>query len=120
MAIDISKKAQVTVLQTAANLALKSAIETTVAVQARKPVEMHVDPVQKEKAMRDAIAQINKQMADNKQHLGFSHDDSIHGPVIVVTNSATGEVIRKIPTEEVIRVAHSIDALKGVLYSTKI
>jgi flagellar protein FlaG len=120
MAIDISKKAQVTVPQTAANLALKSAIETTVAVQARKPVEMHVDPVQNEKAMRDAIAQINKQMADNKQHLGFSHDDSIHGPVIVVTNSATGEVIRKIPTEEVIRVAHSIDALKGVLYSTKI
>jgi len=120
MAIDISKKAQVTVLQTAANLALKSAIETTVAVQARKPVEMHVDPVQNEKAMRDAIAQINKQMADNKQHLGFSHDDSIHGPVIVATNSATGEVIRKIPTEEVIRVAHSIDALKGVLYSTKI
>ena len=120
MAIDISKKAQVTVLQTAANLALKSAIETTVAVQARKPVEMHVDPVQNEKAMRDAIAQINKQMADNKQHLGFSHDDSIHGPVIVVTNSATGEVIRKIPTEEVIRVAHSIDALKGVLYSTEI
>ena len=120
MAIDISKKAQVTVPQTAANLALKSAIETTVAVQARKPVEMHVDPVQNEKAMRDTIAQINKQMADNKQHLGFSHDDSIHGPVIVVTNSATGEVIRKIPTEEVIRVAHSIDALKGVLYSTKI
>ena len=39
---------------------------------------------------------------------------------VVVTNSATGEVIRKIPTEEVIRVAHSIDALKGVLYSTKI
>ena len=120
MAIDISKMAQVTVPQTAANAALKPADEASPALQARKPVDMHVDPVQNEKAMREAIAQINKQMADNKQQLGFSHDDSVHGPVIVVTNSATGEVIRKIPTEEVIRVAHSIDALKGVLYSTKI
>jgi flagellar protein FlaG len=59
-------------------------------------------------------------MADNKQNLGFSHDESINGPVIVVTNSQTGEVVRKIPTEEVIRVAHSIDALKGVLFSSKI
>jgi len=120
MAIDISKTAQVTVPQTAANAALKPAGEASPALQARKPVDMHVDPVQNEKAMREAIAQINQQMADNKQQLGFSHDDSVHGPVIVVTNSATGEVIRKIPTEEVIRVAHSIDALKGVLYSTKI
>jgi flagellar protein FlaG len=120
MAIDISKTTLVTVPQVSANAAVKNAGETTPAAQAREPVEMHVDPVQNEKAVREAIAQINKQMADNKQHLGFSHDDSIHGPVIVVTNSATGEVIRKIPTEEVIRVAHSIDALKGVLYSTKI
>ena len=97
-----------------------SSTEPAPVVQARKPVELNVDPQQNEKALREAIAQINKQMADNKQHLGFSHDDSVHGPVIVVTNSATGEVIRKIPTEEVIRVAHSIDALKGVLYSTKI
>jgi len=120
MSIDISKTTQAPVPAVASQSAAKTAGELAPVVQARKPVEMHIDPAQNEKAMREAIAQINKQMADNKQHLGFSHDDSIHGPVIVVTNSLTGEVIRKIPTEEVIRVAHSIDALKGVLYSTKI
>ena len=89
-------------------------------VQARKPVELTTDPEQKQKALKEALAQVNKQMADNKQSLGFSQDDSINGPVIVVTNSQTGEVVRKIPSEEVIRVAHSIDALKGVLFSSKI
>ncbi len=120
MAIEISKTVNSAVAQTVAHQALKTGAEAAPVVQARKPVEMHIDPVQNEKAMREAIAQINKQMADNKQHLGFSHDESVNGPVIVVTNSATGEVIRKIPTEVVIRVAHNIDALKGILYSTKI
>jgi len=120
MSIDVSKLGVSPLPPASLAKGDRPATEPAPVVQARKPVEMHVDPVQKEKAMREAIAEINKQMADNKQHLGFSHDDSIHGPVIVVTNSATGEVIRKIPTEEVIRVAHSIDALKGVLYSTKI
>lgn len=94
--------------------------EAPARVQPRKPVTLTTDPDQKQKALKEALAQVNKQMADNKQNLGFSHDESIHGPVIVVTNSQTGEVVRKIPTEEVIRVAHNIDALKGVLFSSKI
>ncbi|NBX56295.1 MAG: flagellar protein FlaG [Betaproteobacteria bacterium] len=120
MSIDISKTTQAPVPAVASHAAAKTAGDVAPVVQARKPVEMSIDPAQNEKAMREAIAQINQQMADHKQHLDFSHDSSIHGPVIVVTNSLTGEVIRKIPTEEVIRVAHSIDALKGILYSTKI
>jgi len=36
----------------------------------------------------------------------------------VVTNTQTGEVIRKIPSEAVIRVAHNIEALKGLLFSS--
>ena len=76
------------------------------------------DPAQKQKELKDALAQLNRQMADNKQQLGFSQDDSVSGPVIVVTNTQTGEVIRKIPSEAVIRVAHNIEALKGLLFSS--
>jgi len=38
-------------------------------------------------------------------------------PVITVRNTNTGEVVRQIPTEEVIRVAHRMDALKGILFN---
>jgi uncharacterized FlaG/YvyC family protein len=37
--------------------------------------------------------------------------------VIRVSNTATGEVIRQIPSEDVLRMAHQIDALKGILYN---
>lgn len=119
MAIEISKLASGLNNNVASAQAGKSGADVPAPVSARKPVVLSVDPEQSEKAVREAIEKINQQMASNKQHLGFSKDDSINGPVIVVTNSVTGEVIRKIPSEEVIRVAHSIDALKGVLYSTK-
>ena len=77
-----------------------------------------IDPAQKQKELKESLAQLNRQMADNKQQLGFSQDDSVSGPVIVVTNTQTGEVIRKIPSEAVIRVAHNIEALKGLLFSS--
>jgi flagellar protein FlaG len=47
-------------------------------------------------------------------------DDSIHGPVITVHNTQTGEVVRQIPSQVVLNIAHSIDSLKGVLFSKKI
>jgi flagellar protein FlaG len=63
------------------------------------------------------MAMLNRQMASSKQALGFSYDDSLKRPVITVRNTSTGEVVRQIPTEEVIRVAHRMDALKGILFN---
>jgi uncharacterized FlaG/YvyC family protein len=39
--------------------------------------------------------------------------------VITVHNTQTGELVRTIPSEEVLRVAKSIDSLKGVIFSEK-
>ena len=38
-------------------------------------------------------------------------------PVVVVTNSQTGEVVRQIPNEVVVRVAHNLEAFKGMLHN---
>jgi flagellar protein FlaG len=119
MAIEISKTTSGAMPAISSAAAVKTPDEVP-HVQARQPVQLSTDPEQNQKALKEALDQVNKHMAENKQSLGFSHDDSVHGPVIVVTNSQTGEVVRKIPTEEVIRVAHSIDAMKGVLFSSKI
>ena len=57
------------------------------------------------------------QLADNSgRALGFSKDQALSGPVITVTDKDTGEVVRQIPTEVVVRVAHSIEKMKGLLF----
>jgi flagellar protein FlaG len=115
MALDVTKGVN-SIAPAASSLPAKP--EGTPNVQIKKSNPIASDPAQKQKELKDALAQLNKQMADNKQQLGFSQDDSISGPVIVVTNTQTGEVVRKIPSEAVIRVAHNIEALKGILFSS--
>jgi uncharacterized FlaG/YvyC family protein len=39
--------------------------------------------------------------------------------VVTVTNTVSGEVIRQIPNEAVVRVAHFIDGAKGLLHNAK-
>ena len=58
-------------------------------------------------------------MANSRVALGFSMNEAINGPVITVHNTQTGELIRTIPSEEVLRVAKSIDSLKGVIFNEK-
>jgi flagellar protein FlaG len=85
-----------------------------------KKVELTLNPEEKQQTLKAALDELNQQMASNKQHLGFRMDDSIHGPVITVHNTQTGEVVRQIPSQVVLNIAHSIDSLKGVLFSKKI
>jgi flagellar protein FlaG len=51
--------------------------------------------------------------------LNFSIDEKLGRPVVTVRNESTGEVVRQIPNEVVVRVAHSIDELKGLLLNEK-
>ena len=86
-------------------------------VSAPKPVEIKFDPAQARQNLKTAISLLNEQMASTKQGLGFSFDESINSAVIKVSNIHTGEVVRQIPSEEVLRMAHKIDDLKGILYN---
>ena len=67
--------------------------------------------------MHAAVSMLNEQMSATKQGLGFSFDESKNMPVIRVRNLSTGEEVRQIPTEDVLRMAHKIDDLKGILYN---
>jgi len=69
------------------------------------------------KNLQEAITQLNQQMVNSNQHLGFELNDHIKGTVITVLNTHTGEVVRKIPSDEVLRVAKSIDSMKGVIFN---
>jgi flagellar protein FlaG len=85
-----------------------------------KPVEINFDPVKSRQNLKEAVSALNEQMASTKTGLGFYIDESLNRPVVTVRNVNTGEVVRQIPNEVVIQVAHSIDELKGVLLNAQV
>ena len=83
--------------------------------------EIKVDTETLKKNLEVAINNINEMMRDGGRNLSFEIDPSRKGqPVVIVRKEDTGEVIRQIPNPEVLKVAHSIDALKGLLMNKQI
>lgn len=89
-------------------------------VSAPKPVELNFDEAKARKNLQEAVSALNEQMASSKTGLGFSVDESQNRPVVTVRNAETGEVVRQIPTDVVLRMGHSIDAMKGLLLNAKV
>lgn len=96
-----------------------TAVQKPQTVQATVKSEMTIDVSQQEKQVKEAISKLNELAKSGNRQLGFSMDQHINGPVITVHNTQTGELVRTIPSEEVLRVAKSIDSLKGVIFSEK-
>ncbi len=68
-------------------------------------------------AFQEVVDQLNTQMQSRNRNLTFALDRRLNTPVVAVTDKNTGELVRQIPAESVLRVAHAIENLKGVLYN---
>jgi len=66
--------------------------------------------------LKDAISTLNERMRASNKDLSFSVDRVAKRFVVTVKDQQTGEVVRNIPGETVLHVAHNIEALKGVLF----
>ena len=66
--------------------------------------------------IEQALSEVNQRMQSNGRNLAFSLDDKADRLVIKVTNAKTGEVVRQIPDETILRIAQSLEELKGALY----
>jgi flagellar protein FlaG len=124
MSVEISKvtdnaAADYVRLQQTAPVAKAVKAKDVPVVQMQVAVKADKQPTTEDKLknLKAALSQLNQQMVNSNQHLGFELNDHIKGPVITVLNTHTGEVVRKIPSEEVLRVAQSIDSLKGVIFN---
>ena len=82
--------------------------------------DIKVDTEGDSKRLQVAVERMNAKMADGGRGLNFSIDPALNRPVVIVTNKETGEVIRQIPNEVVIRMAHSIEDTKGLLLNAKV
>ena len=77
--------------------------------------KLNVDLKDLQKNLNDAINMLNEQMKANGRNLNFSIDKELNRTVITVKNTQTNEVVRQIPDETVLRVAHNIEKVKGLL-----
>jgi flagellar protein FlaG len=82
--------------------------------------DIKVDTEGDKKRLDKAIEQMNERMNDGGRGLAFRVDPAVSRPVVTVTNRETGEVIRQIPNEVVVKMAHSIDDNKGNLLNAKV
>ena len=97
--------------------AIESVAEKAPVEQKKAPANPKIDPQKMMDNMREVVERLNQQMKDNNRNLGFSIDKAINTFVVTVTDSNTGEVIRQIPTEVVVKSAHSIEDMKGILFN---
>ena len=65
----------------------------------------------------EAMKQVLKPIVANA--LDFSIDKESGKTVVRVTDAETGDMIRQIPSEELLAIAHSLDKLQGILLKQK-
>ena len=94
-----------------------------VAVQEGKslPPEAGTGAVSNEE-LQEAVAQLNQHVQQIQRDLLFSVDDSSGRTVVRVVNSETEEVVRQMPSEEVLRISRNIqdqlDDVSGLIFKT--
>lgn len=82
-------------------------------VSAEKPVEEVREQV------GNAVSKINKVIQVVDRNLEFTVDKDTDMTVVKVIDSESKEVIRQIPSEEVIQIAKALDKLQGLLVRDK-
>jgi flagellar protein FlaG len=77
------------------------------------------DPQAARRALEEATEHMNQQMRRNSRDLSFSVDDVANTVVVTVKNRESGEVVRQIPNEVALRIAHNMEDVKGLLQDGK-
>lgn len=69
--------------------------------------------------IQKAVENLKRIVAPIANNLQFSVDDSTGSTVIRVVDSNTQEVIRQIPSEEMLSLAQDLNKLQGLLFNNK-
>ena len=85
------------------------AVQATTLPQTQKSMEQ----------MKQAFEKIKAAVAPMAQNLQFSMDESSGRTVVRVVDTSTKEVIRQIPSEEVLQMAQELDRMQGLLLRGK-
>ena len=70
--------------------------------------------------IREMINELEAALPAASNSLSFHVDEALDRPVITVVDKESGEVVRTLPSEEIIRVAHNIEKMRGILFDSPI
>ena len=68
----------------------------------------------------EIVSHLNVKMEVRDKSLNFAVDEVSNRVMVTVTDKVSGEVVRQVPSEAILKVAHNIEALKGVLFDRNI
>lgn len=69
--------------------------------------------------IQQAVQKIQETVTNLAHNLHFSIDEDTGKTIIKVMDTNTDEVIRQIPTEEAMVIAHTLDKVQGLLFNDK-
>lgn len=67
----------------------------------------------------EAVTSIQSFVQNIRRDLNFSVDDSSGRVVVKVTDGASGEVIRQLPSEEALRLAENLEEVRSLLFKAE-
>lgn len=70
--------------------------------------------------LADAIQTLNDSLARSPTKANISHDDDLNRYVVRIADKESGEVVREIPSEDLLRFARHLEKLKGILFDRKV
>jgi flagellar protein FlaG len=76
-------------------------------------------PAVDRKAIEQAAAKIQESIVQVDASLKIEIDSDIHRVVVKVINNQSGEVIRQIPSQEMVEIAKRLDAIQGLLFTKR-
>ncbi len=85
-----------------------------------EPQKPAFDAKEAQDKLNEAVERMNEHMRKNSYNLAFSVDKEVDKVVVKVKNLETGDVVRQIPNETALRIAHSIEDMRGLLQDQKI
>lgn len=98
--------------QTASANAVRLTAPATNATQAEQSAAQRQD-------VESAVKKANDFVQASAREIQFSVDDSTGETVVKVVDQATNQVIRQIPSKEMLEIAQALDHLQGVLVKQK-
>jgi flagellar protein FlaG len=67
----------------------------------------------------ESVQIVNERLAFRGQSLNIGVDQATGAVVVKISDDKTGEVVRQIPSEDMLRIARNIEALTGILVDQK-
>lgn len=89
------------------------------AVQAAVNAVPAVSPAEERQRVKQAVEQVNKAVPSFSRNLQFSVDEDTNRNIVRVVDTSTGDVIRQIPSEEILEIAKALDKLQGMIIRQK-